>query len=150
MKNLLIAIGEEFRGDDAVGPLVVRAAANRLPGGWTATEHRGDLTGLLDAWEGAAHVIVVDAVASGAPAGTLHRLDGLAQALPPDFAAASSHGVGLGGAVALGRALGRLPARLSVVGIEGVAAPMGGGLSREVEAALPVAVELVLAVARRA
>ena len=115
---LLIGLGNDARGDDAAGLEVAR----RLRGapGVHVMELGGDPLALLDAWDGASSVVVVDAVRSGAPAGTVHRLDAREAPLSAALGGASStHAVGLADAIELARALGRLPERLVVLGIEG-------------------------------
>jgi len=93
-------------------------------------------------WSGEDAVLLVDAVSSGAPAGTLHRLDAVAEPLPPALFAASTHHLGVADAVELARALGRLPAKVVVIGIEGACFDAGEGLSIEVETAVERAVQL--------
>ena len=89
------------------------------------TEKRASL---LEAWTGAATAIVIDAVAGGhAAPGTLHRLVVTADQGPLPDRGASSHELGVGTAVALGSALGRLPGRLIVHGIQG--ADFGQGVT---------------------
>jgi hydrogenase maturation protease len=56
----------------------------------------------------------------------------------------SSHALGLADAVELGRALGRLPERLVLAGIEGRRFDAGVGLSPEVEASVPRVVRTIL------
>jgi hydrogenase maturation protease len=85
----------------------------------TVTEHEGEPTALLDAWERAALAIVVDATFGGGPAGAVRVLDATEQPLPAGFTGTSTHAFSLAQAIELGRALGRLPERLMVVGIEG-------------------------------
>ena len=92
-------------------------------------EREGEPTALIDAWEGADALWLVDAVSSGAEPGTVHRLDASERALPPDLFRASTHHVGLAEAVELARALGRLPARTVVFGIEGGSFAVGEPLS---------------------
>jgi hydrogenase maturation protease len=115
--TLVVGVGTE-RGDDAAGLLVVRrlkAAGAPV----TVAELAGDLTGLMDLWRPEDRVVVVDAVRTGAPAGTVHVLDAAAARLPAGLRCGSTHAFGLGEAVELARVLGRLPARLLVCGIEG-------------------------------
>ncbi|KAA0272463.1 MAG: hydrogenase maturation protease, partial [Acidobacteria bacterium] len=119
--RLLIGLGNELRGDDVAGLLVARAARGREHGGIEIVEAGGEPVDLLAAWEGAGAAVVADAVASGAEPGAVHRLDAAARPLPAAFAAPSTHALGLAEAVELGRALGRLPPRLTVFGIEGTA-----------------------------
>jgi hydrogenase maturation protease len=132
--DLVVGVGTE-RGDDAAGLLVARALrASRHPA--AVAELAGDLTRLIDLWQPTDRVAVVDAVRSGAPAGTVHVLDATANPLPAGLAAASTHGLGLGTAIELARGLGRLPARLVVYGIEGSRWTEGTGVSPEVSAAV--------------
>jgi hydrogenase maturation protease len=98
--------------------------------------YEGEAVGLLDAWEGADAVVLVDAVRSGAPAGTIHRVAVGDGALPAAFGRTSSHAVGLAEAVELGRSLGRLPRTVIVYGVEAERFVAGAGLSEPVERAL--------------
>jgi hydrogenase maturation protease len=98
-------------------------------------EREGEPTSLIDAWEEADAVWLVDAVSSGAPAGTVHRVDATAGAVPAAFARSSTHHLGLPEAVELARALGRLPRRLVVYGVEGARFDTGETLTPEVAAA---------------
>ncbi|MFA6575487.1 MAG: hydrogenase maturation protease [Nocardioides sp.] len=140
---LVIGLGSPDRGDDAVGPAVARSVASRLPG--VAVVDHEDPTSLLDLWAGHDPVVVVDAVRSGAPAGTVHWLETGPAAAPVSTRAwrhsghGGTHAVGLAEMVELGRALGRLPARLVVVGIEAEGFDHGAPLTPRVAAAVPVA-----------
>ena len=113
----VIGIGNADRGDDAAGLLVARELASRLPA-LDVVECMGDQMRLLDAWQGATVVLVVDAMRTGLEPGTLHVLDASGAPLPAD-PALSAHGFGLATAVELGRAVGKLPTRLVIIGIEG-------------------------------
>ena len=126
---LVIGVGNEHRGDDAAGIEVAR----RLRGS-RATEVT-DCSSLLDRWEGEDAVIVVDAMRSGRPVGTVIEIDGLSQAFPIK-AFPSTHSFGLAEAIELGRILGKLPERLTVYGIEASAIHPGDAMTPEVEAAV--------------
>jgi hydrogenase maturation protease len=76
---------------------------------------------------------VIDAVRSGAPPGTIHRLDGDP---PAAMRLGSTHAIGLAEAIELGRALDRLPAHLELYGIEGAHFETGAELSPEVARAV--------------
>lgn len=144
---LVIALGSADRGDDAVGGLVARAVAARLP--TVAVVDHEDPTALLDLWAGHTPVVVVDAVRSGAPGGTLHQLEAGSAAGPLSARSwagsgrGSTHAFGLAEVVELARALGRLPERLVVVGVEAERFDHGAPLSPAVAAAVPDAVERV-------
>lgn len=98
-----------------------------------------DLPGpeLLARWNAGDQVLIVDAVLSGAPPGTLHRFDGAAGLPWPGRLPWSSHGLGLAEVWALAEVLGRQPATWAVRGIEADPAHAGPGLSKAVAAALP-------------
>jgi hydrogenase maturation protease len=107
-----------------------------LPGWVEVRQHDGEPTGLIDAWDGADLAIVVDAVASHGAPGRIHRLEVDAVKELKPAAEVSSHGPSPGAAVALARALDRLPGRLVLYGIEGKTFTPGLGLSAEVEASV--------------
>ena len=115
MTLLVLGVGNAGRGDDAAGLEVAR----RVGAAGIRAVELGEPIALLDAWDGASEVIVVDAVRSGAEPGTVHRLDARAGPLPARRFQASTHHVSVAGVVELGRSLGRLPDRLEVYGIEG-------------------------------
>ena len=138
-------LGSRYRGDDAVGPLV----ADRLrAAGAMVLECDDEPTRLLDAWAGLDLVVIVDAVSSGAAAGTVHRVDPGDGPLPRDLGLASTHAFSVPDALELGRALGRAPRRVLVIGVEGAAFGMGDPVTPEVEAALDgVAASVLVALA---
>ena len=135
---VVVGIGNDARGDDAAGLI----AARRLE----ALAHEGDAMALLDVWRDADAVVVIDAVSSGAAAGTVHRFDASRAPLPASLRRSpSTHALGLADAIELGRALDRLPARVIVYGIEGGRFEAGAALTPAVAAA----VEAVAAAVRR-
>jgi hydrogenase maturation protease len=135
-RALVIGVGNAACGDDAAGLL----AARRLGG----LEHEGDPLALLDLWESAEVALVIDAVSSGAEPGTIHRFDAIAGPLPARMrSSTSTHAVGLGEAIELARALGRLPGQLIVYGIEGTRFGAGTALTPAVAAAVDAVVREV-------
>jgi hydrogenase maturation protease len=129
---LIVGLGNAWRGDDGAGTAVARALGDDP----RVLVHEGEPIALLDAWAGAAEVMVVDAVSSGAPAGTVHRLDAAAAPLPATVARGSTHAFGLAETIELARTLDRLPPRLMVYGIEGEDFLAGDELSAPVRAAV--------------
>ncbi len=112
---LVIGVGNRDRGDDGIGPAVVDELRRRATAAATAVRE-GDLADLAVLWRDHPHVVIVDACSTGRPVGTVCRLDP-AQAAPGTRW--STHGVGLPDAIALAERLGRMPARLEVLGVEG-------------------------------
>ena len=112
---LIIGCGNRQRGDDAAGILVAERLCTL---GIEAETCTGEAADLLEAWDGADDVIVVDAVVTGAPVGAVQVWDCQQATLSPKTTA-SSHSLGVAEAIALARVLHRLPARLRLFGIEG-------------------------------
>jgi len=108
-------------------------------------EHEGEPTALLEEWGGAALAIVVDATSGGGRPGEVRVMDATGAPLPAAFTGTSTHAFGLAEAIELGRALGRLPRRLVVIGIEGARFDAGAGPSAGVRTALDAAADEVLA-----
>ena len=138
--TLVIGVGNRFAGDDGVGPAVAERVRH-LCREVAVIEADGEPARLVEAWDNAALVIVIDAVRSGAAPGTRHRIE-LDEAHGPESlgglsAPTSSHGAGLADAWALGRSLDRTPARLSVIGVEGACFEPGYGLTDEVARTVP-------------
>jgi hydrogenase maturation protease len=136
-------VGNPWRRDDAAGLAVGRRLAGTLPLDVDLLEREGEPTALIDAWEGASRLWLVDAVSSGAAPGTLHRLDCSSAELPAGLFRRSTHHVGLAEAVELARALGRLPGQTVVFGIEGGSFELGDELTPPVAAAIDRTAEAV-------
>jgi hydrogenase maturation protease len=133
MTVLVIGFGNPDCGDDAAGPLVARRLAGRSAA--RVLERHGDALALLDEWQGAGTLILIDAAAPRGAPGRIHRLDIGAADLPRDLAFGSTHAFGLPEAVALSRRLGTLPPRAIVHAIEGACFDAGAPVSPEVAAA---------------
>jgi len=137
----IIGVGNEYRRDDGVGIAVARRLRERFPAGVTILEESGEGAALIQAWEGAAWVMLVDAVRSGAPPGTIQRLDARTAPVPAGFFHYSTHAFSVAEAVELARSLERLPPKLIVYGIEGENFDAGVGLSSAVRQAVETVAE---------
>ena len=143
-RAVVIGIGNEFRRDDGAGPLVLTRLARLVPPGVELVASDGDPARIIEAWDGAALAIVVDAVrADPAVPGRVHRLVLDHDDLPPG-GEVSSHGLGLDGAIGLARAVGRLPRRLIVHAVEAGDVSLGTGLTAAVASATDALAEAVL------
>jgi hydrogenase maturation protease len=129
-------------GDDRAGLEVAARVGAAPPRGCevVATERPG--VELIDLLNGGGATIVLDAVRSGAAAGTIHDLP--LDDLPAPRLAMSSHGIGIAEALALARALGHRP-HGRLIGIEAGAGAMRAGdpLGADVAAAIGAAVQRV-------
>lgn len=129
---VIIGIGNPYRSDDAAGLLVARSLRGKVPESVIVLEHDGEPASLIEAWESADAVIIVDAVSSGSPPGTLHVIDAWNVPLDRDLFRHSTHSFGLVEAVGLGKTLGRIPPTAWIYGIEGKEFAAGTEVSPEV------------------
>jgi hydrogenase maturation protease len=144
-RHVVLGVGNEYRGDDGAGLAVAERLRARVPAGVSVVPCEQEPSRLIDAWEGAAAAIVIDAVRSGAAPGTVHRFDASADALPARFFRSSTHAFGVGEAIELARALGKLPPRVLVYGVEGGSFDAGASLTPPVETGVDEAAAAVLA-----
>lgn len=155
---VVAGLGNEFRRDDAVGPLVAEQSAAAVP--WVHdVGPLADPLDLLGRWDGAELAVIIDAVVSGAPPGTVSVLelplgrvtgDGAGNVVGVEGVGrcTSTHGIGLVRVVHLARLLGQAPRRVAVVGIEGRDFGRGTGLSPAVAAAVPEAMRRIVELTR--
>lgn len=133
---LIIGIGNEYRSDDAAGLLAARKIKTLGIQGFDVRENNGDGADLIEKWTGRNFVILIDAVLSGSAPGTIHRFDLPGPELPPELFRFSTHLFSVNQAIYLSASLGKLPARLVVIGIEAASFDAGTGLTPEVESAV--------------
>jgi hydrogenase maturation protease len=144
MMTVVVGVGNRYRSDDAAGLEVARLVADASLSGVEAIEHDGEPAGLVETLTGRTVAYVVDALSGEGQAGRVHRFDATDRPVPERPLRHSSHSLGLGEAVELARALGRMPSRLVVLGIEGSRFTAGVGLTPEVSAAVHRVVREIL------
>ena len=149
MKIAVIGIGQSFRGDDAAGLEAVRRWREQYSQSASRPEVTVEASGLpglnlLDLLTDMDGAVLVDAVRSSAPVGTLHHLE------PEQLAsftgsAQSAHGWGVAETLALANELNLHPASVNIriLGIEAGPMELGAGLSQEVEQTLPAATSAI-------
>ena len=143
MRVVVIGVGNLYRRDDGVGPAVVERLRGQAPG-VEAVACAQEPSRLLDAWADADLAMIVDAVSSGSEPGAVHHFDASERAVPSGVFHGSTHAFGVGEAIELARALGRLPRRVLVYGVEGREFAAGEGLSPAVAAVVePLVAELL-------
>jgi hydrogenase maturation protease len=147
MKTLILGLGNPLITDDSIGLRVVEALGPRLAGRddvEVSEDYWGGLR-LMERMIGFDRAIVVDAIQTGAPPGTIHRLtpDGI-----PTQRSASAHDMNLATALEFGRQAGmHLPPNeaIRLVGIEAEdILTFSERCTPAVEAAIPAAAEAVL------
>lgn len=147
MQFLFLGVGNLHRGDDGVGPYMAKILAEEgglAKLGVTVSPHSGEGISLIQIWEGAEKLVVVDAMRAGKKTGAIHRFDAVADVLHSGVFRYSSHVFGLAEAVELARKLGKLPKSMIIYGIEGAQWAFGEPFSKPVEKAVAKVREAVL------
>jgi len=140
---ICIALGNHERGDDGLGRAVAEALRERDQT-VDIRELHGGAAELIEAWREVDSVIVIDAACDGRPAGSIQRYD-LGNELPRyRDERSSTHGLGLGEAVELAAALGRLPERLVAITVSAEHFQLGTSLSAAVASAVPAVVDRIV------
>jgi hydrogenase maturation protease len=128
MSTRVIGCGNVHRSDDAAGVLV----ADRLRElGVPAEVQPGSAFELVESWYKDDDVILIDAVVTASPVGSVCVWDGRAPKVPSN-PQVSSHGFGVAEAINLARILQLLPHSLRVYGIEGKNFAIGEAVSPQV------------------
>jgi hydrogenase maturation protease len=142
MRIAVLGIGQTLRGDDGAGPEAVRlwSAGFLLPLPGHILRHDILETpglGLIDSLQECDSALLVDAVSTGKPPGTLSVFAPIPET-GLSAAEKTAHGFGVAETLTLARRSGqRLPDRLVLLGIEGEQYELGKGMSDPVRAVLP-------------
>lgn len=140
----MIGVGNPYRGDDAVGIEFCRRLKFRAPAGVAVVASDGDPVSVIESWEGAEAVFVVDAVDSPDQTGRLVRFEAHDRPVPLKVFRFSTHALGVPETIELARGLGRLPRRVVVYGVGGGRFDHTVGLTPLVDEACDAAVQRVL------
>jgi len=132
---LLLGIGHPYRHDDAVGLHVAQSIQQQGHSHVQVKECTPDGTELMTLWSDANYVLVVDAVQSGYPAGTIHRFLAHRDDIPAHLFQTSTHHWGIAEAIEMSKVLDQMPDFLMIYGIEGGNFEPGEGISSEVDQA---------------
>lgn len=144
---LVVGCGNLLRGDDAVGPLLVRHLWERgVPDGVELVD--GGTAGMDVAFEmrGRRKVVIVDAASTGSEPGTLYRVPGEALENLPPVDGINQHDFRWDHALSVARWLLKddYPAEVVVFLIEAGSTYPGADVTPAVEAGMERAIELVL------
>lgn len=146
MRIVVLGVGNIIMGDEGVGVRCIERidAAGLLPPGVVTIDGGTSTNELLGEIEGVDLLVIVDAVATGEPAGTLVRLEG--DRIPSAFSnKLSPHQHGINDLLATLTFLGRAPGRVVLHGVTPHRLALGMELSPEIEAVVPQLIENVVA-----
>ena len=143
---LVLGLGNTLLGDDGLGPALIEHFLQKnqiwndeiefLDGGTQGLALLGHLSGREA-------IIILDALAMGAPAGTTRILNVSEVFQMGVNRANSSHEGNAGELLAMAKVLDELPDRVFIVGVEPQSVETGYGLSESVRSALPIAADRV-------
>ncbi|MGO9149305.1 MAG: hydrogenase maturation protease [Acidimicrobiales bacterium] len=145
MRTLVLGLGNEYAGDDAVGVLAVRELWDEIHDVADIVESAASGLALLEVFAGHDRAVVIDSIRTGRnPAGTIVELE---IADIGNVVAPSLHHAGIPELAAVAERLGlSFPAETSVFAVEIAAPPtFGAPLSEPVAAAVGQLVRLVRA-----
>ncbi|MDH3252597.1 MAG: hydrogenase maturation protease [Ignavibacteria bacterium] len=140
---VVIGVGNELRGDDALGPIIVRMLKEHPVSGVAYLEQSGEGASLIELWRGHSAAIIVDAFSSGSAPGIVHVLNASITEIPQHLFTSSSHTFGVAQAIELSRRLDLLPRTTILCGIEGKSFVAGEMLSHPVRQQLTELLEIV-------
>jgi hydrogenase maturation protease len=135
-KIALLGLGNLMRTDDAVGMLTLQtlAASNLLPPGVRVIEGGTLGLDLLDSLRGISHLLVLDAVDTGATPGTLKRFEGReVDDLP---VSKSVHLLGFSDLMGALRLIDAAPTKVVLLGVQPASTDWGTVLTQEIDIAV--------------
>ncbi len=137
MKTLVVGIGSTIRRDDGVGVRAARRFKARSSNSVDVIELGTAGLSLLDFVEGFDRLVVIDAIVTGAPPGTVYQLTG--EEVTKTVHLGIGHEADLPTALSLGRKLSRrMPADVVVVAVEAAdITTFSEELTPEVASAMP-------------
>ncbi len=143
-KCFVIGVGNKFRSDDAVGLAVAaHLREHDLPPHVKVIEGGTDEFGLIEHFKRAEHVVIIDALSTGKPPGTISTFTADEVDMVPTSGNVGLHGFGLADTIALARALCVSP-KITIVGIEPQSTELGGHLTPLIASKVPALVQTVL------
>lgn len=149
MSALVLGVGNILLSDEGVGVRVAEAFCQRyaLPDGVEVLDGGTAGMDLLDALAGRSHVVIIDAVRTGAEPGTVVRLE--AEQVPALFRnRISPHQLGISDVLAALALMEEEPRHLALIGIVPASLDLGMALSPAVAARFDEMVEMVAAALR--
>lgn len=146
---LVLGLGNLLCGDDGLGPAAISVLTRsfEIPEGVCVLDGGTLGLSLLPYVEDAQHVLLVDAVRTDQPAGSLVRLEG-DDVAPAVRDRLSVHQIGVADLLDGARWRGRYPGRLTLLGLVPETLELGLERSAAVDAGLPALIERIVSEAR--
>lgn len=143
-KLIIYCVGNIYRSDDAVGPIISENLRKQNLHGVKLLEIDNDGLSIIQEWSNNDKVIIVDASFSNQPAGTIFRFDLLREQVPYSRFNFSTHNLNFADTIKLAKQLDNLPTELRLFAIEGKSFNLGTEVTPEViEASNVVSKEII-------
>jgi len=140
----ILGVGNTLCTDDGLGPAVVASLQRQWHGDGVAIVDGGTLgMSLLPLLEDTEKLLLVDAIRTDDPPGSLVRLEG-EDVLPAVRLRLSPHQVGVADLLDSARLLGTMPDKVILIGLVPESIGLGFGLTERIAAALPTLTEAIL------
>jgi len=147
MNGIIIGIGNRYRGDDGIGPLVLDRIDMKMNPHFDLVESDGEPTGLISLFRGRDWCIFIDAIIPNVhlkfSPGMVVSVDLLMEGNNKGTELSSTHTGGLFDAIGLASVLGCLPKKVFLVGVVGSTFGSCAPLSESVQLAIQQAIEEV-------
>ncbi len=141
---LVIGLGNEYRGDDAVGIEIVRRLADRVMPEVSVVESSGEGTELMRLWEEREVVFLIDAIQANGEPGKIYRFtDANIDEFEQCFYC-SSHLFSVPQALRMSHELGTIPDQIVIFGVAGRQFNFGDQISDKVEASIEEVISRLL------
>ena len=140
---MVIGVGNELRGDDAVGCIVARRLSVKKLPGVVVNEIQDDCTILLDYFQQADNCLLIDAIVTGKQVGTICRVDLLRSTADKIPLTPSSHTFGILEAMAFAKLTNSLPKKSILFGMESINFEFGSEISKEIVSAIPQLIQQI-------
>lgn len=143
MKCLIIGVGNPFRHDDGIGSKIIQILRQQPQANCDLLDGGTDGLALLDEIAKYSKVIIIDAVNMNTAAGTIRVFTPEEAQIKITHDALSTHGFGIAEVIKFTQEL-KLPAAITIIGIQPADISFGEGLSAVVQDKVPVITQTVV------
>lgn len=141
----ILGVGNAYRNDDGIGPFIARRLSHVSEGLFSVEELSGEGTQLMEAWEGADAVYLIDSMSGGREPGHVCRMDGWSNTIGSESFRHSTHAFGVAESIELAKVIGGLPKTCVVFGVEGENFGSGTSISAPVMLAADKVIDAIVA-----
>lgn len=136
----IISVGNDLYGDDGIGTAILKKAKEYSAFANTPLiDCATDALSIIDHFQDAEHVLIIDAAKMGEPPGSVKLFDATKAKLLIKTDHLSVHGISLTETMKIAKRIGVYPKTVTIMGIEPEQLSVNRGLSSTVSDAIPTA-----------